>query len=339
MFKAAIVVLQFMISAQAGLVNYVEGPANVQLHQQVPVGTPIQTGPQGHAEILLNPGSFLRLGENSTVVLDSVELTEIAIRVVSGTVLIESAEIDKETPIRVTTGNLSTLIVSSGLYRFSDDTASVIDGKLRTADSSMTVKKGQQVTAIEDRYEKRKVTVNMESAELDRWSERRSSELARANAIAYRERSSASLFSYGGFPYWALFPGRAMWFYSPRLNGFTLIPQNSYCSHWGYTFAPAFAFGGSLFAGSMRSFAGSVGQVSRPTSGPIGSPSRPIASPQVSRPTARPGVGSPEHAPGRLGGFGSHTRPSTGGRSGGSVGRSGGFGGMRSGGFGGMHGR
>src|SRR5712691_1393627 len=124
MFKAAIVVMQFMISAQAGLVNYVEGPANVQLHQQVPVGTPIQTGPQGHAEILLNPGSFLRLSENSTVVLDSVELTEIAIRVVSGTVLIESAEMDKETPIRVSTGKLSTLIVSSGLYRFADDTAS-----------------------------------------------------------------------------------------------------------------------------------------------------------------------------------------------------------------------
>ncbi len=30
MFKAAIVVMQFMISAQAGLVNYVEGPANVR---------------------------------------------------------------------------------------------------------------------------------------------------------------------------------------------------------------------------------------------------------------------------------------------------------------------
>ena len=95
MFRALIVVMQFMISAQAGLVNYVEGPVNVQLHQQIPAGTPIQTGPQGHAEILLNPGSFLRVGENSTVILDSVELTQIAVRVVNGIALIESAEVDK----------------------------------------------------------------------------------------------------------------------------------------------------------------------------------------------------------------------------------------------------
>ena len=84
MFRTAIVVMQFMISAHAGLVNYVEGPVNVQLHQQLGVGSPVQTGLQGHAEILLNPGSFLRVGENSTVVLDSVELNQIVVRIVHG---------------------------------------------------------------------------------------------------------------------------------------------------------------------------------------------------------------------------------------------------------------
>ena len=139
MFRTAIVVMQFMISAHAGLVNYVEGPLNVQLHQQVPAGMPIQTGPQSHTEILLNPGSFLRLDQNTTVVFDSIELTNIELRVITGAVLIESAELDKQTPIHVTTGNLKTVILSSGMYRFSGDTASVIDGKLRTADSSITI--------------------------------------------------------------------------------------------------------------------------------------------------------------------------------------------------------
>jgi hypothetical protein len=259
MFTALIVVMQFMISAQAGLVNYVEGPVNVQLHQQVPAGTPIQTGPQGHAEILLNPGSFLRVGENSTVMLDSTELTQIAVRVVNGIALIESAEIDKHAPIRVTTGNLTTLILSKGLYRFSGDTASVIDGKLRTADSSLTVKKGQQVTAIDNRYNKRTVTLNAEAMELDRWSERRSAQLAAANALAYRERSTAGLLAYGGFPYWGLYPNRSAWLYSLPLNGFTLIPRNTYKSHWGFRFAPGFAFGGSIFSGRQRGFAGTLG--------------------------------------------------------------------------------
>jgi FecR-like protein len=273
MFTALIVVMQFMISAQAGLVNYVEGPVNVQLHQQVPAGTPIQTGPQGHAEILLNPGSFLRVGENSTVMLDSTELTQIAVRVVNGIALIESAEIDKHAPIRVTTGNLTTLILSKGLYRFSGDTASVIDGKLRTADSSLTVKKGQQVTAIDNRYNKRTVTLNAEAMELDRWSERRSAQLAAANALAYRERSTAGLLAYGGFPYWGLYPNRSAWLYSLPLNGFTLIPRNTYKSHWGFRFTPGFAFGGSVFRGRPGGFAGTLGSRQR-APGRIGARSR-----------------------------------------------------------------
>src|SRR5437867_2944165 len=120
----AFFLMQFIISAKAGLVNYVDGQINVRLHEQVSVGTPIQTGPHSHVEMLLNPGSFLRLDENSTVVLDSVELTNIAVRLIEGAALIETADINKETPIRVTTGNLRVLIVSPGLYRFSDATAS-----------------------------------------------------------------------------------------------------------------------------------------------------------------------------------------------------------------------
>ena len=58
MLALAFVLMQFMISAKAGLVNYIDGQANVRLHEQVPVGTPIETGPRSHVELLLNPGSF-----------------------------------------------------------------------------------------------------------------------------------------------------------------------------------------------------------------------------------------------------------------------------------------
>src|SRR5437868_4945528 len=84
MLTAAFLIMQFIISAKAGLVNAVEGAANVRVQEQVPAGSPIQTSSTGRVEILLNPGSFLRLGENSLVVLDSVELTNIAVRVLSG---------------------------------------------------------------------------------------------------------------------------------------------------------------------------------------------------------------------------------------------------------------
>ena len=201
MLATTILTLQFMISAKAGLVNYIDGQANVRLHQQVPPGVPIQTGSGSHAEILLNPGSFLRLDENTTVVFDAVELTNIAVRVVAGTVVIESAEVDKQAPIRVTSGNLRSLIVAQGVYRFSGDTAYVMDGKLRPADSSLTVKKGQEITAVGDHYEKNALTLSTDSAALDSWSRQRSSELAAANAMAYREQSSGSVYSSSGSVY------------------------------------------------------------------------------------------------------------------------------------------
>src|SRR6185295_6482613 len=104
--RVAFLLLLFVISAKAGLVNYVDGQTNVRIHEQVPAGTFIQTGPHSHVELLLSPGSFLRLDENSTVVLDSVELTNVAVRLLEGAALIETADINKETPIRVATGNL-----------------------------------------------------------------------------------------------------------------------------------------------------------------------------------------------------------------------------------------
>lgn len=60
-------------------------------------------------------------------------------------------------PIRITTGGLTVSVVSSGMYRFYGDTAVVIRGKLRTADSSVTVKKGQEITSNGDWYEESKI--------------------------------------------------------------------------------------------------------------------------------------------------------------------------------------
>src|SRR5215831_16822537 len=124
MVIAAFVVLQFIISAKAGLVNAVEGSANVRIQEQVPAGQPIQTSDNGRVEILLNPGSFLRLGENSVAVLDSVELTNINIRILSGSAIIEAGSVEKDGPIRVTSGESTTSIAAPGLYPFSVDTAS-----------------------------------------------------------------------------------------------------------------------------------------------------------------------------------------------------------------------
>jgi hypothetical protein len=232
--------MQFIVSAKAGLVNYVDGHANVHMHEQIPAGKPIETGPKSHIEVLLNPGSFLRLAENSTVVFDSVDLTNIAVRVVSGGAFLEAGDIEKRIPIRITTGRLTVSVVSPGMYRFYGDTAVVLDGKLRTADSSITVKKGQQTTNNGDRYEKSKIPLSAGLDDLEVWNRQRSFDVAKANALAYNGQTGAVFYPFSSM-------NGAAWMYSSFLSGFTFVPQNSYRSYWGNSFVPIFAFDPSIF--------------------------------------------------------------------------------------------
>ena len=321
--------MQYMVSARAGLVNYVDGQVNVRLHEQVTAGAPIETGLQSHVELLLNPGSFLRIGEDSQVVLDSVELSNIAVRIVKGAALIEASDIDKQIPIRVTTGNLQVLIVSSGMYRFSDGTALVLDGRLRTADKSTTVKKGHQITSFHDNYTVSNI-VGQPNGELDLWSGQRSEALAKANALAYHDRYSGNAYSLLYYPYWNFYSGRSAWIYSPFLTGFTFIPRGAYRSYYGYRFVSIGAFAGMAAFPSHPWIAAGAPQSQRPSAGSASS--RPAVVPG-----SRAGTGSGGgHQNGSGGGFGGgRTGSSSGGFGGGHGG--GRMGGARSGGHGGGH--
>jgi hypothetical protein len=243
MLGLTFVLLQYMISAKAGLVNYVDGQANVHLHEQVMEGTPIETGAQGHVELLLTLGSFLRVGNTAKVILDSVELNQVAVRLVDGTALIEVAEIDKQAPIRVSTGTLTAVIVSRGVYRFSGNTASVVDGKLRIVDAHKTVKKGHQITSAADGYLANSFAYTPND-DLDRWSQSRSAALASANAMAYHDRSNGTYSSLNYYPYGNIYANRSSWIYSSLLGGFTFLPLGGYRSYYGYNFIPVSAFAG-----------------------------------------------------------------------------------------------
>jgi hypothetical protein len=297
MLGVVFVFLQYMISAKAGLVNYVDGQANVYLHEQVIQGAPVETGTSGHVELLLTPGSFLRVGNNSKVILDSVELNKVGVLIVNGTAIIEAAEIDKHAPISVTAGNLRGLIVSRGVYRFSEGTVSVLDGKFRIADSHRNVKTGHQITSTTDGYIA-STFVTTPNDDLDSWSRNRSAALANANAMAYRDPSAGAYSSPGYYPYGGIYSNRSSWLYSSLLGGFTFLPLGGYRSYYGYNFVPVSAFA------TRPPFTGRpFGVPVRPVSS-NGSPSRPRpiggGTGGVHRPAGGHGLG------GRAGGHGGH---------------------------------
>ena len=298
------VLLQYMISAKAGLVNYVDGQANVQLHQQVIEGATVETEAQGHVELLLTPGSFLRIGNDSKVIFDSVELNRVAVRLVSGNALVEVSEIDQHTPLRVTAGNLRVLIVSRGIYRFSPGTGSVVEGKIRIAGTHKSASKGHQITSTANGYTA-STFITPPNDDLNDWSRNRSAALANANAVAYKDSTVGPYGLVSNYPYPDIYSNRSSWLYSSLLGGFTFVPRIGYRSYYGYTFVP-----GSAFA-VLPAFTGR----------PFGIPTRPVSSGStISRPS---------------GGTSSRPRP-TGGTVGGVRGPIGGHGvGGRAGGHGG----
>ncbi len=78
----------------------------------------IRTG-QGMAEILLNPGSFLRLGKAGELTLQTAETPEIEVRLRRGEALLEV--LDPAPALRIEQNGVTTIVGNPGLYEFSQE--------------------------------------------------------------------------------------------------------------------------------------------------------------------------------------------------------------------------
>jgi hypothetical protein len=219
---------QFLVSTKAGLVNYVKGTATVRAATSVPPGKVVQTGPNGNVEILLNPGSYLRMGENTQVVLENVQLESIVVRILSGSAIIEASGIDKDLPMTVLTGDLKMEIIKDGIYRFADGKVVVVDGKIRDAANGLIYGKGYQVSNDQG-YRAQKVKTF--TTELERWSQSRDEVIAQANFnVAKSLRQTQNLPASSFFN---------VWLWSTAFNGFVFMPGDRYRSPYGYRYETA----------------------------------------------------------------------------------------------------
>jgi hypothetical protein len=285
---------QFLVSTRAGLVNYVQGSATVKAATSVPAGKVVQTGPNGAVELLLNPGSYLRMGENTQVVLEKVELYDIAVRILEGSAIIEANGFDKDLPLSIATGNLKMEIIKDGIYLFVDGKVVVVDGKIRDAGNGLIYGKGYQISDDQG-YRAQKVKTFTTALEL--WSQKRDEQIALANLrVAKTLRQTPNL------PIGSLLD---VWLYYPTF-GFVYMPGGRYRSPYGYRFETAGSIpsyggfgGGSNGGGSSASNTGSGGGSSNSSSGGGSAPaaySSGVPSSSASSPT--PSARSEAAAPG-----------------------------------------
>lgn len=339
---------QYVISAHAGVVQYVEGRAylNDQIIEpkfgqfpDIKENQEFRTE-EGRAEILLTPGVFLRLGEHSAMRMLSNHLTDTRVEMLSGSAMIECTDVPKDNSIQVAYKGNAIRLQKQGLYRFDSQPARlrVYDGEAVVLDASgqLTVKSGKQTNLggvlLAESFDRK----DLDS--LYSWSDRRAGYVAKANIISADAVNNGGYgggysgyglggfglgfggLGYSGFGYGPSFLGG--WMFNPIFGMYTYMPYSGFgYSPFGYTyFSPYTVAYAPVYSGVGTS---SSGTTARRVSGLSGA-SRLGSVPTVSRASAvaaagRGGsLGSGGHA--SASGSGGHASASFGGGGGHSSG-------------------
>jgi hypothetical protein len=251
---------KFVISAQAGGVNAVTGRATVRargntewqlltIKEDLEKGDVVRTSYDGRVEMLLNPGSYMRVGENSEFELADNSLENLEVRLLRGTAIVEvTGADDAELFIGITTPHTRMSIIRRGLYRVNvvpEDTTELIvrKGRVMLEDSHTKIKGGNKVVFSSHSFSVAKLDKadKKRSDSLEDWSEDRAETLAQANSKLRGKMVNTFLAGYRRDWLLSGFGERSgLWMYNPIFSCFTFLP-------FGYGW-------GSPYGGSYSSF-------------------------------------------------------------------------------------
>ena len=226
---------QSIISAQSGLVHFSQGQVFVRdkavqaqrgVFPVIGVDQTLRTA-AGMAEVLLNPGVFLRLGEDSSIRMISTELTASKVELISGAFRVEAVELNKKNTVTFSLADATVTIQKQGLYRMEVNPPALrVDAGtaiVQTGNRRIQVGKGKMLAFggawVTSKYDPRL------QDDLDIWSFNRANTVATANlAVARTLRSQGGAWTVSGWawnPYWGMFA------FMPR-TGFYQSPYGYY---------------------------------------------------------------------------------------------------------------
>jgi hypothetical protein len=144
---------------------------------------------QGKAEILLTPGAFLRLGDNTSVRMISSGLTNTEVQVDKGHAMLEIAQIYDQNNLRVDVSGATARLLKTGLYDFDAERnqVHVFDGKamVQQDGTQVEVKEGHGLDLSKvGSLKAEKFDTKTYRDDLYNWSSLRSRYLAEANTDA-----------------------------------------------------------------------------------------------------------------------------------------------------------
>lgn len=182
----------------------------------------------GRSEVLLSPGVFLRVGEDSSIRMIDTRLTNSRLEFLAGKLLLEAAEMQKGESVAVLYKDATVSLLKTGLYRFDTEPPQVRvfsgEALVEIAGQRVVVGKGRLLpfdgTLAVLKFDRERTDA------FDRWSGRRAEHLAMANVYAARSVRDSGMS-------WR----SSRWHWNPYFGLFTFVPLNGmYYSPYGYHF-------------------------------------------------------------------------------------------------------
>ncbi len=242
--------------ARVGGLNYVEGQASIGMQSlshdsvgsaAVETDQTLTTG-RGRVEVVLTPGVFLRVTDDSAVKMISPGLTDTHLELQKGRAIVEALDIHKENNIRINQDGAITKLLKNGLYDLDADQSQirVFKGKadVLVCDQKVSLKKEHELTlSAGGKLEPRKFDTKQYADDFYRWCGLRSAYLSEASVDAARVYIGAGPAWYG--PGW-IGPG---WYWAPWFGSWTYVPaEGIFYSPFGWGFySPIVVYRSPLF--------------------------------------------------------------------------------------------
>ena len=229
----------YTVSAKPGAVNYIQGEVTVN-------GDPVWTSnlkstflgandviavKHGRAEVLLTPGVFLRLGDDSQVRMIKPSLVETRLEIVSGESMVEVDDLVPGSGLEILDHGSSTTLVKTGLYRFTDRSIATLEGKaqVEVGDRKLDLKKNKEVQLDDAKLAAGKLDLDR-GDDLYAWSNTRAQYNAAATYAGSRQAYDAGGYGYSSFSS----PG---WYWNSPFNSYMWMPGNgAFYSPFGWGF-------------------------------------------------------------------------------------------------------
>ena len=292
---AAVCSAQGITSAHSGLLHYLEGTVTVDgntIEQKVGKFTEIKENSvlktaQGRAEILLTPGVYLRVGENTQIKMLDNRLLSTRVELLTGTAIVESDDPEvsvKDPAVTIIYKDYEIQPLKFGIFEIATDSndMKVYKGQAKVAagPTHAVIREGHDLifsaALLSEKFNEK------QADDLYLWARDRSGSLSAANLASARSLSQGG-YSLNNLYTGGMYPGLGFnsgmmggWYLNQTLGMYAYMPYDGiFMSPWGYgLFSPGTIY--SYYSPYGYTWYGGSGArtttfVPQPVSGSLGS--------------------------------------------------------------------